>query len=74
MTYLEKENEKHAKLLEETKGNDEAFLRELGRHCEVVGRLDDVVVGSQRAMQDVADDRAEELKRFREEQGVWGDG
>ncbi len=70
---LQQTNDLHGSKLAECKNEDEKRA-EIRRHAHEIAKMDDFVANCYSDLQDLADEKKDELRRFRDEQGVWGDG
>ena len=73
MDTMETANELHAAKLAVCKDEAEK-MAEIERHTEKVVEIDDIIVEWQETLEDLAEEKKDTLAKFREEQGVWGDG
>lgn len=73
MEALQQTNEIHAAKLGECK-DEEGKRAETRRYTHEIDEMNDFVADCYSDIQDLEDEKKDELRRFRDEQGVWGDG
>lgn len=70
---LQQTNEVHAAKLAECKNEAEKGV-EMQRYAHEIDKMNDFVAECYSDIQDLEDEKKDELRTFRDEQGVWGDG
>lgn len=70
---LQQTNEVHGAKLAECRDEAER-ISDIRRHSHEIAEMDDFVAGCYSDLQDLEDEKKDELRKFRDEQGVWGDG
>ena len=70
---LQQTNEVHDAKLAECK-NEEEKRAKMRRYDHEIDKMNDFVAECYADIQDLEDEKKDELRKFRDEQGVWGDG